>query len=469
MEPNDRKNETAYQNGREVQSKTSQDPQAPASMAHKVLQMLEQLGQSSASTRAPSDSEETRTHQFWNTQPVPQSASDLLPAKNKSSETLSEGPINKCDDLSKVPSDPVPLPSSNLSWITLDITDEGQMSELYKLLNQNYVEDVESMFRFDYPPQFLQWALCPPDANPSWNLGVIRNDLDANEAASVSETLWKGCLVAFISAIPCKIQTPQAHLLKTVEVNFLCVHKSLRSQRLAPILIREVTRRVNQGSIFQALYTAGTLLPHPVSKARYWHRPLNYRKLCETGFASLPSDRSMIQMERHFHLARTHRVARLRPMSLADVPKVTQLLNEFMAKFSLSLVMDEAEVTHWLIPRDRIVYSFVAESEDMEVYEFISFYSLPSTVVKPRQHGRINVAYLFYYAVALEHLEHLVHAALVIARDMGFDVFNCVEIMYNQKFLRSLQFSEGDGYLHYYLYNWRMKLLPSDSVAIVML
>ena len=30
-----------------------------------------------------------------------------------------------------------------------------------------------------------------------------------------------------------------------VEVNFLCVHKKLRSKRLAPVLIREITRRVN--------------------------------------------------------------------------------------------------------------------------------------------------------------------------------------------------------------------------------
>ena len=30
-----------------------------------------------------------------------------------------------------------------------------------------------------------------------------------------------------------------------VEINFLCVHKKLRSKRLAPVLIREITRRVN--------------------------------------------------------------------------------------------------------------------------------------------------------------------------------------------------------------------------------
>ena len=53
-----------------------------------------------------------------------------------------------------------------------------------------------------------------------------------------------------------------------VEINFLCVHKKLRSKRLAPVLIKEVTRRVHLEGIFQALYTAGAVLPKPVSTCR---------------------------------------------------------------------------------------------------------------------------------------------------------------------------------------------------------
>lgn len=32
-----------------------------------------------------------------------------------------------------------------------------QLKELYQLLNENYVEDDDNMFRFDYSPEFLQW------------------------------------------------------------------------------------------------------------------------------------------------------------------------------------------------------------------------------------------------------------------------------------------------------------------------
>ena len=32
-----------------------------------------------------------------------------------------------------------------------------QLKELYTLLNENYVEDDDNMFRFDYSPSFLKW------------------------------------------------------------------------------------------------------------------------------------------------------------------------------------------------------------------------------------------------------------------------------------------------------------------------
>ena len=54
-----------------------------------------------------------------------------------------------------------------------------------------------------------------------------------------------------------------------VEVNFLCVHKKLRSKRVAPVLIKEITRRVNRTGVFQAVYTAGVVLPKPVGTCRY--------------------------------------------------------------------------------------------------------------------------------------------------------------------------------------------------------
>ena len=56
--------------------------------------------------------------------------------------------------------------------------------------------------------------------------------------------------------------------IKTAEINFLVTHKKLRSKRLAPVLIKEVTRRVNLQGVWQAVYTAGVVLPTPIGVCR---------------------------------------------------------------------------------------------------------------------------------------------------------------------------------------------------------
>lgn len=59
----------------------------------------------------------------------------------------------------------------------------------------------------------------------------------------------KNKLYGFISGIPVTTCV-RGKSIKMAEINFLCVHKSLRTKRLAPVLIKEVTRRVNLRNIW---------------------------------------------------------------------------------------------------------------------------------------------------------------------------------------------------------------------------
>ena len=45
----------------------------------------------------------------------------------------------------------------NWNEINTSVLSLFQLKELYTLLNENYVEDDDNMFRFDYSPAFLQW------------------------------------------------------------------------------------------------------------------------------------------------------------------------------------------------------------------------------------------------------------------------------------------------------------------------
>lgn len=200
----------------------------------------------------------TKPYKFWSTQPVPK-----LDEKIEANESIEP---NK--EISEIQVEPDALPDA-FKWDTLNLNDPLVLTELYTLLNENYVEDDDAMFRFDYQPDFLKWALQPPGWRAEWHVGV--------------RVAKSGLMVGFISAIPGHVWIYDK-VEKIVEINFLCVHKKLRSKRLAPVLIKEITRRVHLTGIFQAVYTAGVVLPKPVATCRYWHRSLNPKKLIEVIF-----------------------------------------------------------------------------------------------------------------------------------------------------------------------------------------
>lgn len=241
------------------------------------------------------------------------------------------------------------------------------------------------------------------------------------------------------------------------EINFLCVHKSLRAKRLATVLIKEVTRRVNKHDIWQALYTAGVLIPLPISKTTYWHRSLNPKKLVDVGFSSLPANTPMARYVKLLKLPSELSIKGIRPMVKKDVKAVHELLGEHLKRYEVHLHFSPQEVEHFLVPRQGVIDSYVVENpETGKITDFISYYHLPSTILKHEVHKVLNVAYSYYNVATSHSLLELMRNALILAKQKDFDVFNALDIMENEQYLKELKFGIGDGNLHYYLYNWRV-------------
>lgn len=383
-------------------------------------------------------------YKFWSTQPVPK-------MENRC-KALPEGPIEQPSQ--DVPSEGVPL-LGDFEWVTMNLDDEAELKEVYQLLSLNYVEDDDASFRFDYSSSFLKWALQSPGFHKDWHVGV---------RVKASRRL-----VAFISGIPIRLRVRE-HEISSVEINFMCVHKKLRSKRLAPTLIREVTRRCHVRDIWQAVYTAGVVLPTPVSSCRYYHRSLDWAKLYDVGFSHLPARSTKARQISKFKLPDKTQVAGLRPMTKADVPSVADLLKRTLERYAVCQVFDETEVEHWFLSdpelKDdaRVVWCYVVADGKGKVTDFVSFYSLPSTIIGNPRHATLNAAYLFYYGTELAfagddkkyrtRLQALVNDALIVARDVKFDVFNALTLLDNPAFLDDLKFGPGDGFLNFYLYNW---------------
>jgi glycylpeptide N-tetradecanoyltransferase len=391
-------------------------------------------------------STQPQQHKFWETQPVVQDSSP---------DPDSIGPIEN-KTLDQVQQKPYPLPKG-FEWDTVDLTDETHMHEVYQLLYHNYVEDDDCNFRFHYSKDFLKWALMPPGYKREWHLVVRRT------------TTPDRPIIGLITGIPCKLKVNEQDAL-AVEINFLCVHKDLRSKRVAPMLIKEITRRVNLFDIWHAAYTAGIVVPRPVSQAQYFHRSLNPKKLIDVGFSGKPKDMTILDIKKKYQLPSTHK-NKLIPLTKELVPSATKLLNSFHQSRGTQLYQhfEEEDFEHFFMPRKNIILSYVMVNEENEVTDFTSFYNLPSTIFGNPEYNTLNVTYSFYNVAGSIDMTQLINDALIISKnEFSSDVFNMLDLGLNNTCFQELKFTAGDGTLHYYVYNWKCPKFPSEKLGLVL-
>ena len=190
------------------------------------------------------------------------------------------------------------------------------------------------------------------------------------------------------------------------------MHKKLRSKRLAPVLIKEVTRQCHLKGIFQAIYTAGVVIPTPISTCRYYHRTLNVPKLVDVKFTYVPRDMTIARMVRQAKVPSTPSLARsgLREMEERDVSAVAELYRRFMERFDMVPLLELDDVRHQFLSgrgtREReastgrrlgqVVWTYVVEVRSSTLF-LVSFRSQPyRSCIEPRNardHGLLLVLY----------------------------------------------------------------------------
>ena len=97
-----------------------------------------------------------------------------------------------------------------------------QLQELCDFLEDHYVEDDNGSFRLKYSKEKTKWAITMPGYKKELHF-VIRNSKNKK-------------MMACIMGVPKKMSV-LGKVFKVNEVNFLAVHKKLRSKRLAQVCI----------------------------------------------------------------------------------------------------------------------------------------------------------------------------------------------------------------------------------------
>jgi glycylpeptide N-tetradecanoyltransferase len=327
-------------------------------------------------------------------------------------------------------------------WDTINL----ESDEFSLFLANNYVADDDEIFRFRYSKEFLQWSLC-------------ENYKDFNKEFNICVRADNGKLCATITGTPVIISN-SGQPTKMLEINYLCIHKKLRNHRLAPVLIKEITRRANLQGYNIAIYTAGIELPkhNKVAISTYYHRSLNVTKLISINF--IPPNSQQIELEKNTTIGWKRTLPQ-------HIPQITSILNTYLSGLKIYPIFNEQLCTHSFLNRSKIISSFVVENNGI-VTDFGSYFHLPSTIYNHPIYSKLYAAYSFYNVVTTISLKTLFNNLLVSAKSEEIDVFNALNIMDNNSIFNSLYFKEGSGNLNYYIFGDLSDSVKPEEIGIVL-
>ena len=76
-----------------------------------------------------------------------------------------------------------------------------------------------------------------------------------------------------------------------------------------------------------------------------------------------------------------------REMQKKDLSDVLKLMKAHFTQFKLHPHYSQEEIGHLLLPRDKVVYTYVVENteekEGLRITDLVSFYRLPTQILKP--------------------------------------------------------------------------------------
>jgi glycylpeptide N-tetradecanoyltransferase len=386
------------------------------------------------------EEDKAELHKFWSEQPI------LRP----DDDSAFDGYIDPKIPVTAPPETPVSLPAG-FTWSVIDITDDAQLQEVYNFLAAFYVQDDEGRLRFLLSAPLLQWALTPPGGIPDWIIGVRART---------------GALAGFISAVPVQIRL-NTDIQPWAAVNFLCVHRKLRTKNMASVLIAEIARRVRQSHIYRAVFSGKGVPSRPICDSLFHQRPLNLKRVSDSGFYPIDPKRSSVAQKRFALPQLVH--GNCRPMTPDDIPAVTELFRETSTNFDFDIDFNETFVGHQLLPRKDVLYSYVIPGP-AGPQAFFSFYIMNWKNIEPTATTRseLRVAYLWYSAVRGCDLGTVVGDLLHKAvSDAHADLATALGVAGGRDALIANRFEAGMTPLHFYSYNYAVPKIEDTKLRFM--
>jgi len=332
--------------------------------------------------------------------------------------------------------------SDNFKYVSLNPENMDDIIKICNLLADNYIEDSKNKFSFDYKPSFMYWYLT---SFITHNVGILENDE----------------LVGFISGRLNNIMLFNS-IKKITEIDFLCVHKRARNNKLCPLLIQEISKCFRNNNIYvdDGIFTSEHKFPNDITHVKYFTRFLNVKKLVDVEYIKTKTDINII--EKAYVLQNTKSNMKLVKIdNITDMDKCYILYNIYFKKFDLYEILTKDEFINTFMNDTISIYKFLDKNNN--IVDFISIYNLDVFVLQKKI--KMNESHLFYYTNTNNNLKLMLEKLLHILKNNNMDTLVVSNIMdTNNILLKELKFYETNDTNTYYLQDTIIKI-PNNKLA----
>ncbi len=327
---------------------------------------------------------------------------------------------------------PLKLPEG-YSWRIFDTLKLEECKEIADFLKLNYIEDNKNNYRLNYTEDFIYWYL---NCIKSKAIGVITTD----------DNMLVGCITSRYIKV-----SLNKNIEDLVEIDFLCIKKNTRNNKLCPILIQEITRFSNLDGVFEAIFTSENKYYNLLSGVNYYSRMINIKHLYDINY--IKGNNKLTDLENYFALPKIKGSKQLikitKENSSQYIEKCYELYNKYITKFTVHEIFTKDNFIKSFVNNHVITYVLV---ENNNILDFISYYSINLSIIENPDEN-MKDGYLYYYSNTSNSLYKMFQLLLYKLKENNIDTFLALNIMEtDENILNDMKFMKDSGSFNYFLF-----------------
>uniref|UniRef100_A0A6C0EBD9 glycylpeptide N-tetradecanoyltransferase n=1 Tax=viral metagenome TaxID=1070528 RepID=A0A6C0EBD9_9ZZZZ len=380
-------------------------------------------------------------HKFWKNKPVVDFKEYIR--QSEEIEDLSKREIYSQDTPLKLP--------LGFRW---DLNSD--LNDVTEFLKNNYLVDKTEKFRLNYTSEFLRWSLYD---------GFILTLKKEDDICGCIGVNYKNVII-------------YNKKVKMAEATYLCTDVKLRSKNMASVLIDEAVRIACHNGVSNGCFTTERKVPSPITKLKYYHRPINFEKLNDAEFIN----KTFVDVDKKIDYFSVKEKSYLEDATLEDIDKIYDIYLENLKQFTITAEYTKEQLQHYLFSDFSKTYVYKI---DGQIVDFGSFYNLDYIYKKEitedeklvTVEDNIKTSYLLLSTSQNILTEAMLKELIIKSSENNSDVFNLLDMMdignaicapefdiddYD-KIYGSLKFMRGNAHVYFYLFNWKCQpILPNQ-------